>query len=142
MGAFSLLTALPLNPARFVCGMVADSVYDNVRELLIYQFGRKYPLPKFPTVPVVSLLGRILLGKDFSGLYASGTASECGVPILLIHGTRDHTVPTDMPGRSAGGTGIRSVSVPDGRHAMLWLKEPELYERELEHFINGEGTCH
>ena len=137
MGAVSLLMALPLCPDAPVCGVVADSVYDNVRELLIYQAGRKYRLPKFPVAQIVTLEGRLLMGKDFTRLHANQCAAESGTPVLLLCGTHDHTVPSGMPDRFARKGNTHCIFIPDGRHAMLWLKEPKQYESALEYYFHG-----
>ncbi len=138
MGAVSLLMALPLCPDTPVRGVIADSVYDNVRELMIYQAGRKYRLPKFPITQIVSLEGCLLMGKDFIKLYASECAAETGIPVFLIFGTHDRTVPPGMASRFIPGKSAQCVFIEGARHARCWQKSPKTYGKALEYFINGE----
>lgn len=137
MGAVSLLTELPLCRDAPIRGVIADSVYDNVRELILYQAGRKYKLPKFPVSQIVTLEGGLLLGKDFAALYASDCAAQSGVPIYLFCGTKDHTVPPGMFARFDRAENVQGILIPDARHAMCYLASPDTYEKALEGFIYG-----
>ena len=140
MGAVSLLMALPLCGDVPISGVIADSVYDNVRELILYQAGRKYKLPNFPVSQIVSLEGSLLLGKDFAALYASDCAAQSGVPVYLICGTKDHTVPPGMSARFDRAENAQGIFIPDARHAMCWLASANTYEKALEDFIFRKET--
>ncbi len=137
MGAVSLLGALPLCSEVPVCGVIADSPYDSVRELMIYQAGKKYRLPKRMITGIVSLEGSLLFGKDFTELSASQSASASGVPVLVICGTEDRTVPPGVPAAFTKGKKTMCVFIPGGRHAMCWLHSPAVYERALDQFLSG-----
>ncbi len=138
MGAVSLLMALPLCPDAPVRCVVADSVYDNVRELLIYQAGRKYRLPKFMVAQIVTLEGCLLMGKNFVRLHASQCAAESGIPVRLICGTKDSAVPPCIATRFAREKNAQCIFIGGGRHAMCWLKSPKAYEKALNYYIYGK----
>lgn len=134
MGAVSALMSLKLEHPPALRGVIADSCYDNVAELLRYQTGRRYHLPFFPTQLITTIVGRWILGKEYSKLYASREAALSKLPILLIHGDRDHTIPPRMPERFqlACGNRCKSVVIANARHAMCWLTDPTVYEAELD----------
>lgn len=137
MGAVSLMMALPLCKGFPIRGVIADSAYDNVRELLLYQAKRKYHLPAFPFYALISAEGFLLLGKSFSSLHAAACIAESNMPVLIINGTGDHTIPPGMAGKFTRARQVQYSCIEGARHGMCWLTAPEVYKALLNQFIDG-----
>lgn len=60
-------------------------------------------------------------------------------PILMLHGTADHTVPVELGRRlrDAARPGVRWVEVPGGTHSRLHSEAPDLYRQALQALIAG-----
>ena len=142
MGAVSCLLAVSRGYPDRLRGIIADSAYDRIDELLFYQSMRKYRLPRRLIIPLLAVSGRLLLGGGFNKLSPSKAAAECALPLLMIHGDNDHTIPPDMPARYRAVCGDRTtfVTIPGARHAMCWLKNPQAYEAALDVFYK-ETQC-
>ena len=137
MGGVAFMMALLQCKGYPIRGVIADSAYDNVRELLLYQAKRKYHLPAFPFDALISAAGFLLLGKSFSSLHASACVGQCNVPVLVINGTNDHTVPPGMAGRFTKARQVQYACIGGARHGMCWLTAPGVYEGQLDQFFSG-----
>lgn len=137
MGASSLLMALPLTGDIKVAGVVADSTFDNVKELLIYQMGRRYHVPRFLAKIFVVPAACVLMGREVKTLYPSQCLSESGVKALVIHGDRDGTVPPGMHERFESIPNARACIIPGARHALCWAEDPVLYSDILREWMFG-----
>lgn len=134
MGGVSMLMALP-DCADKVTAAVADSPYDNIPELLGYQSHKRHRMPAWLTPVTLAVEGPILMGPGVMHLSAAGAAAASGLPVLVIHGDGDRTVPPGMPKRFAGASPrIRSLVIPGGWHAMCFGADPAAYEKALDDF--------
>lgn len=144
MGAASLLMALPLCKESGISGIVADSTFDNVYELLTYQLKRRYRIPEMMGSFLMRIAGYILIGREAAYLYPSECLKESGTKALVIHGDRDMTVPPGMHERFARIPNADAKTITGARHALCWAEDPEGYAGMLEAFIYGgaepEGT--
>jgi uncharacterized protein len=129
------LTASAPRP-RIVCA-VADSVAPELRLVV----GNRMPLP-FGSFFAELGFGRIarILGSDpraTEPIRVVGLAED--VPLLLIHGGRDETVPLRDGLRLAASAPAtaRHVVLPEAAHAGGHHADPEGYERMVTTFIRG-----
>lgn len=60
-------------------------------------------------------------------------------PILMLHGTADHTVPVELGRRlrDAARPGVRWVEIPGGTHSRLHSEAPALYRQAMQTLIAG-----
>lgn len=137
MGAATVLMAAGEGFDTRVEGIVADSSFTSPRDVLAYQMTRQYHLPQFPFVPIGTLAGMLIAGRDFacgSVLRAAEIAKE---PVLFVCGAEDRSLP---PGsteklREARGGRDPMLVVPGAKHALCWLQDPEGYARALDGFM-------
>ena len=137
MGAASLLMVLPLTGDIRISGIVADSTFDNVIELLIYQMKRRYHVPPFLGRLLLAPAGRIMIGKEAKRLSPSECLRESGVRALVIHGGRDSTVPPGMQQRFADAGAVTAL-FPEARHALCWAEDPKGYASILREWMFGQ----
>lgn len=135
MGAASLLMALPLCEGIKISGIVADSTFDNVYELLTYQLNRRYHVPVWIGSFLMHAAGYILIGREAAYLYPSECLRESGIRALVIHGDRDATVPPGMHDRFASVPNADARIVPGARHALCWAEDPKGYAEMMDEFI-------
>lgn len=93
MGAATVLMAAGEGFDTRVEGIVTDSSFTSPRDVLAYQMTRQYHLPQFPFVPIGTLAGMLIAGRDFacgSVLRAAEIAKE---PVLFVCGAEDRSLP-------------------------------------------------
>lgn len=137
MGAVSCLLAAGLGVPDGVRGVIADSSFADAKEALAYQMHRRYHLPAFPFVPIGTLAGFCLAGRDFACGSVEDAAARCALPMLFICGGRDHTVPPGSVQRLCAARGDRDalLIVPEARHALCWLEDAAAYADALDRFL-------
>lgn len=141
MGGAVALEALERWPADLpeVVGIVLDSplvdVYDTV-ELGAVKAG--LPLPKQLTRLALGVAG-LRTGVEFSRLRQSQDAARIAVPVMVIAGTDDSTVPIESVDRFtvAVRTPLTYHRLDGVEHVDAWNHDPLRYARWLQAFIAG-----
>ena len=137
MGGNAALTSLKYVSRESVCAVIADSAFDNAKEILAYSLTRQYKLPQFPFVFLGTIGGYILVNRDFVKSRASDAVEGSGVPVLIICGEQDHTSPVYMTDRilcASGDLGKR-VIFENSRHCVSYLENSELYLDTISDFL-------
>jgi len=139
MGASTALLLAPNEPS--VHAIVEDSGYAELASLLADQVPRYSGLPGIFT-PGMVLLARPLVGIDAYAIRPiDGVPSLAarGVPLLVIHGEADATVPVDHGYRLAAayGAGAQTLFVPGAGHVRSYATEPETYLARVIAFFDG-----
>lgn len=137
MGAATVLMAAGEGFDTRVEGMVADSSFTSPRDVLAYQMTRQYHLPQFPFVPIGTLAGMLIAGRDFACGSVLRAAESAREPVLFVCGAEDRSLPpgsTEKLREARGGRGPMLV-VPGAKHALCWLQDPEGYARALDGFM-------
>lgn len=137
MGAATVLMAAGEGFDTRVEGIVADSSFTSPRDVLAYQMTRQYHLPQFPFVPIGTLAGMLIAGRDFACGSVLRAAESAREPVLFVCGAEDRSLP---PGsteklREARGGRDPMLVVPGAKHALCWLQDPEGYARALDGFM-------
>ena len=135
MGGVSLMMALPFCKGYPIKGIIADSAYDNVRELLIYQIKKKYHLPSPVFDCLISLAGSLLLGRECKKLHAAQCVAENKVPVIIINGSADHTIPPGMAARFTRARNVQFVCIDGSPHARCWQTAQGAYEYQVDRFL-------
>lgn len=141
MGAAAVLMASELELPETVRGIVADCGYDTPEEILKETL-RRHRWPVEPLYHMAALGARIFGGfslREASALEAVGRAR---VPILLIHGEADRTVPCRMAHalRDACASPVTLVTVPGADHGISWYVDMPAYQEALERFLEENGA--
>ena len=135
MGGVSLMMALPSCKGYPIKGIIADSAYDNVQELLIFQIKKKYHLPSPVFDCLISLAGSLLLGRDCKKLHAAQCVAENKVPVIIMNGSDDHMIPPGMAARFTRARNVQFVCIDGAPHAMCWLTAQGTYENQMDRFL-------
>jgi alpha-beta hydrolase superfamily lysophospholipase len=95
MGAAILLQSLP--EERRICSAVADSPFSSFREIGIYRSGLIFGANTYVPQLVVSAgfaYASLRYGLDFDRVSPEDAIARAKIPILLIHGTEDRSIPS------------------------------------------------
>ena len=143
MGASTVLMAAGGELPDNTRGIIADCGFTSPKDIVVHELHALLHLPKYPLLPLVDLLCRLLAGYGF-GDYSTLTAMETNtLPVFFIHGGGDNFVPTEMTrlNYAACRAEKRLLIVPGADHGMSWLEDPESYQRELSDFLARYGSA-
>ncbi|MHC1684076.1 MAG: alpha/beta hydrolase [Clostridiaceae bacterium] len=124
-------------PSNVKC-IISDCAFSGAKEILSYQLKRMFKLPKFPLIYLTSFICKLRAGYYFGEACALKQIEKSKTPILFIHGDEDKFVPTEMvyPLYEALNTEKKLVIVPGAGHVEAYWEDKELYEKEVEDFID------
>lgn len=122
-----------------LAGIILDSPLLDMREVIRQGATRfRPPIPR-PLVDISLFVGRLRAGTDWRELDHRRLAPRLDVPVLLIAGTRDATIPITLVDEFA-----RQVASPltylrlDGvEHVEGWNARRHEYEEAVERFLAG-----
>lgn len=139
-GATSMMTS-GLQLPKQVKAIIDDCGYASLNEELDYEAQHMYHMPLLVRKPAEASLS--LVNRCANGFY-TGEASAVGalhhnhLPVLFIHGSDDHFVPTRMVYQNYAATkGPKELWIVKGaKHANSFATSPQAYKRHLENFLN------
>lgn len=137
MGAATMMMLsgdkLPLQ----VKAIIEDCGYTSVADQLTYQLKQGFKLPKYPFMPVVSVINQFVLGFSLKDSSAVLQLHHNQTPILFIHGTNDKFVPTKMVYDNYNATTAPKALwlVPNAGHAKSYWVNPEAYKAHVGAFL-------
>lgn len=134
MGAATVLLHLEIDK-RVKCA-IADCGYSDLMELLKYQLVNFYRLPQFLLIPV-NIITYLRAGFRYQDVSPIRAVRRTNVPILFVHGKKDHYVPTKMSIDmfKAKKSNKELYLVDNAGHGENCLVNPEEYRRRLERFL-------
>lgn len=137
MGATTVLMAAGEELPGNVKGVVADCGFTSAGDILRHELKTLMHLPAFPMLWVVNGINRLLAGWSFFERSTLDAMETIRLPVLFVHGGRDHFVPTDMTRRNfeACRSEKRLFLVEGADHGMSFAVDPEGYVRELTRFL-------
>ena len=140
MGAATVLMASGLPLPEAVSGIIADCGFTTPKAILAYQLTRQYHLPQFPFVPVGTVAGMALLGRGFVTASSLRAVRGTGLPVLVVHGQEDHSVPVEMARQiyEACGGEKSLLLVRGAKHAVSFLCDSGAYSAALDAFFARE----
>jgi uncharacterized protein len=117
MGAAQILQALSREPG--FCAVVAESPFETFREVSYTRFGQPFHLGPWlgrtffwPADEVGFLYVRLKYGLNLDLASPKEAVRASTVPVLLIHGTSDHNIPS---------YNSEDIEAANRLHAVLWL---------------------
>lgn len=141
MGGAVALEALERWPgsAPEVVGLILDSPLVSVSAVVELGAAKAgMPLPGTLT-RLALLVARLRTGADFGGLEQADYAPDIGVPVLLIAGEDDSTVP--IASVDAFAAAVRApltyLRLPGVEHVEAWNHDPERYALWLREFLGS-----
>ena len=141
MGASTVMMAAELALPPSVVGIIADCGYNSPWEELRHCIKYRYHLPVFPVLPLTELMCRLVAGYSLKGASAAASLANSPLPLLIIHGMDDDSVPATMTAENyaAAAGEKRQILVPGARHALSYLVDRERLEKELMDFIDSHA---
>ena len=134
MGAATVLNtdSSPVKAIIADCGFASG--YDEVA----YQIKKMYHLPSFPLVPISNILLKLLAKYSLKDKEAYKSIKNYKNSLLIIHGSRDHFVPTSDAYKIFDNATCHKkiLIVPGASHAKSYLKDTELYEQTIKEFLD------
>lgn len=91
MGASTALSVL--DKTTNVDFVIADSPFSDLKDYLNSNMKVWTGLPDFPFVPLIILNFKLIYGVNYNAISPLSSISKSDVPILLIHGKKDTTIP-------------------------------------------------
>lgn len=91
MGAATSLSLL--DKTTDISFAIADSPFSDLKSYLNNNMKIWTGLPKLPFAPMVLLNFKLIYGVDYSTVSPLNSVSKSSIPILLIHGKKDTTIP-------------------------------------------------
>ena len=136
MGAATVLMAAGLDLPANVRAIAADCGFSAPADILKATCRRR-KLPVGPTWQMLKLGARIFGRFDVEETSALEAVKKAKVPILLIHGEGDRTVPCEMVHElaEACASPVTVVTVPEAEHGISWYVDMHAYHTALETFM-------
>lgn len=136
MGAATVLMAAGEGLPAQVKGIWADCGYSSPEAVLRHTI-RRQRMPEGPAWFFTRLGGRIFGGFDVRESTATEAVKKIEVPVLIIHGQADATVPYEMAEELAKNCAapVELVSVPDAHHGLSFYVNYPAYRAAVERLV-------
>ncbi|MDV0432097.1 alpha/beta hydrolase [Lactiplantibacillus sp. DA1] len=123
-----------------VKAIVEDSGYADLYDEAKFRLTHKFHLPAYPIMPVANRLAHVRAGYGFKDGRILQRVIAGGLPILMIHGSKDQTVPVrnahtlyDQLPQQKG-----LYIDPDARHVEAIRTHPDRYQEVLDEFFHEQ----
>lgn len=139
-GATTMMTSgIPM--PKQVKAYVEDCGYTSLNDELNYEAGNLYNIPtpiRWPLIKTLSLINRVRNGFFTGEASSVKSLHHNHRPMLFIHGSNDHFVPTNMVYSNYRATrGPEQLWIVKGAsHASSFAHSPAAYQRHVEQFLN------
>ncbi len=144
MGAATTMMTTGETLPENVIFAVADCGFTSVKDIMVDQTKRKYHLPVPLTVPVGSLVNRLMNGFFFGKGSAVEQLKKSKTPTLFIHGDKDNFVLPENLGKvySACAAEKDMFVVEGAEHAVSNIWFHELYWNKVDEFMSKYLTVY
>ena len=137
MGAATVMNA----QNNKVKAIIADCGFASGYDEVVYQIKKMYHLPSFPLVPISNILLKLLAKYSLKDKKAYKSIKNYKNNLLIIHGSRDHFVPTSDAYKIFENATCKKklLIIKDASHAKSYLKDTKLYEKTVREFLDEIG---
>lgn len=125
-----------------VTGAILDSPLLSMHETLVLQAqGRDIPDPAIgPLLVATKAVSTLRGGPDFANLEHVDRLAELDLPLLVLHGREDSTVPFAPAAALAEADPEQVTFVPyDGEHVRAWNVDRDAYADAVTTFLSASG---
>ncbi|MCJ8011773.1 alpha/beta hydrolase [Paenibacillus sp. KQZ6P-2] len=135
-GGGTILEYLSL-PDPAVAFVIADCPYSDLTRLMHHQMQRLNRIPAALFLPLVNAKLRRKAGFAMEQVSPLRTVAESSIPVMFIHGTKDHYIPPEMSeDLFAAKSGLKRLLLIEGAtHGFAIEGNPELYKRSVKEFV-------
>ncbi len=136
MGGATVLEYASIN--KHVKFIIADCSYSDAWQLMKHQFTKLNHVPMFPLAFITNFKLKLKAKFSFSDVSPVKTIKDKDIPVMFIHGSEDNFVPTYMSEEMfIVKRGYKKLLIVEGAaHANAYSINKELYEKEVNNFIN------
>ena len=129
-------TITALNEKPEVDFVVSDCAFAGIEDILKDGY-RKVHIPIF-LVDIADIGTKVRYKTSYKNMRPLNSLEDNEIPILFLHGAEDELiVPKNSETMAAKTKGYSEYhAIPGAGHAESVLKEPELYKRYVEEFLN------
>lgn len=119
--------------------IIADSGYTSATDYLTRKLKQRFHLPAFPVIPIANVSFKIAAGYYMNDASAIEGIKNSRIPTLLIHGTKDQTVPVDDAYKlyNAASCETELLIVDGAGHGESVYILPELYWHKVWEFVSS-----
>lgn len=121
-------------------GLVVDSSFSNLEDVVYNSFRIKVGLPAYPFAPITIRMLNFVTSSDMSKICPIESVKKIDKPILFIHSCIDDVVkPQDTLNMYANSKNTKSKLWvgPVCIHGHLYRKYPDDYKKKLRSFLKG-----
>ena len=143
MGATTVMLAAGLELPENVHGVIADCGFTSANDIWRHVCTAHLHLPYVTRAGRISAKCRSRIGFDPADVSTTEALRACNTPVLFIHGSEDHFVPSAMTCRNfAASSGPkRMIFVSGAGHAESYSVDPRKYEAALTDFWQACDVC-
>lgn len=136
--ATTMMLAGDRTPDNVLC-FVEDCGYTSVWDAFSYVAAHRFHIPKFPFMYLANAISKWKYGLDFKEASSVNQLKKAEKPMLFIHGTNDHYVPTEMVHTlyMAKPCNKSIWEAPNSRHARSYHDHPKEYTSQVAAFVNS-----
>lgn len=136
MGAATVLQSLALSLPSQLAGVIADSSYTNAQAISEYTIHRQFKLPSKALTKLISLWSKVKFGASYAQIDAQPALRQTKVPVLLIRGLKDTTVPPQMSVQlmQEATSAVQLVDFVNGSHIRSIESDPKRYAQVIQQF--------
>lgn len=116
---------------------ITDSIFSDMEDALAHRLKTDYHLPRFPFIPVASIISRLHGAMFFKDISPEKIIPSLNVPLFFIHGSSDTYVPPYMSKRlyDKKKNNKKIWIAPDAEHTMSYIEHKEEYEKQMDEFL-------
>lgn len=139
MGGAAVLSASgEKNLPRSVKGIISDCGFTSMYEQVKRHIRKNLHLPAFPALQLSELCCRMISGYSFKKVTPLKQVEKAAVPLLFVHGEKDHLVPVEMARtlyHHCSSEKKKLLLVPGAGHSESVVMEKEKYFKTIEDFF-------
>lgn len=138
MGAATTLSVL--DKTNDISFAIADSPFSDLKNYLNNNMAVWTHLPNFPFVPMIILNFKLIYGVDYSTVSPLNSVSKSNIPILLVHGKNDTTIPyteSVTMEKLLKNNKSKLVLFEDSNHIGSYFLYKDKYETTLREFLTS-----
>lgn len=124
-----------------VLGVVSDCGYSSAWRQIKRTACSSAGIWVLPALGITNLFCRVCARYNLRDIEVAQRVKHAKIPFLFIHGGADHFVPTEMVYElyEACQTEKSLFIVPEAKHGLSWLVDPEGYQERLDAFMRKIG---
>lgn len=141
MGAATVMATSGEPLPENVKAIVEDSGYADLYDEAKYRLTHKFHLPAYPIMPMANRIANNRAGYAFKDGRILHQVAVGGLPILMIHGTRDKTVPVRNAHQLYDQLPqLKGLYIdPDAEHVQAIRTHPDRYQEVVDEFLREQA---